>query len=176
MICDECGIHPATIRLMSIVNGEKTARNLCTRCMADVKKQLPHLDLANLDGMLASLLAATKQVDSPREPAIDLTCSSCGTTYGTFQKKGMLGCAECYHAFRIPLEELLKRIHGHTQHQGHVPGMLSNAVSSKLTILSLKEQLAIAIADEEYEQAAMLRDQIRSLSETEPSSMGGTRS
>ncbi len=163
MICDECGIRPATIRLMTIVNGEKAARNLCVRCMTDMKKQLPNLDLSGLDSMLANLLAATKKAGVQSDPEIDITCEHCGTTYAEFQKTGLLGCAECYNAFREPLSELLKRIHGQSQHTGHVPGAAPASVPSKLSIYGLKQQLSQAIADEAYERAAELRDKIRVL-------------
>lgn len=169
MMCDECGIRPATVRLMSIVNGEKVARNLCTHCLSDVKKQLPSLDLSGLDSMLANLLAATKKMGVPEQPEIDRTCSRCGTTYEAFQKSGLLGCADCYDAFREPLEALLKRIHGQTQHTGRAPGVQNDAISHKLSLYGLKQQLSRAIAAEEYEQAAELRDRIRALQgEMEP--------
>ncbi|MDL2206184.1 UvrB/UvrC motif-containing protein [Eubacteriales bacterium OttesenSCG-928-N13] len=163
MICEECGVRPATIRLMSVVNGEKVARNLCTHCLSDVKKQLPNLDLSGLDSMLANLIAATKKMGLSQEPEVDLTCPRCGTTYEAFQKSGLLGCADCYGAFREPLETLLKRIHGQTQHTGRVPGMATEDISQKIGIYTLKQQLNKAITAEEYEQAAELRDRIRAL-------------
>lgn len=163
MMCDECGVRPATIRLMSIVNGEKSARNLCTHCMADAKKALPNLDLSSLDNMLASLIAATKKIGGAAGPALDLTCPSCGMTYERFQKAGLLGCAECYGAFSEPLNELLTRIHGSTQHTGHAPGVRKQTVSNRLTVMGLRQQLSKAIESEEYERAAELRDRIRQL-------------
>lgn len=163
MMCDECGIRPATIRLMSIVDGEKTARSLCAHCLADVKKSMPHIDLSGLDGMLASLLAATKKMGMQQQPDLDITCQNCGTTYEQFQKSGLLGCAGCYEAFQEPLEELLKQVHGQTQHMGKAPGVLETGISHKISIYTLKQQLKEAIAAEEYEQAAVLRDRIRQL-------------
>lgn len=164
MMCDECGIRPATIRLMSIIDGDKVTRNLCAHCLSDVKKSLPNLDLSGLDGMLASLLAATKNMGlQPQSEEISITCPTCSTTYEQFQKSGLLGCAGCYQAFREPLETLLKRVHGQTQHMGRTPGVVDEAISAKISIYNLKQQLTRAIAAEEYEQAAELRDRIRSL-------------
>lgn len=162
MMCDECGIRPATIRLMSVVDGEKIARDLCAHCLTDVKKTLPSLDLSGLDGMLASLLAATKKM-GVAQPEIDITCPHCNMTYAAFQQGGMLGCANCYHAFREPLEVLLKRIHGHTQHMGRSTGSTGEGIAQKLNVMNLRQQLAKAIASEEYEQAASLRDRIREI-------------
>ena len=84
-------------------------------------------------------------------------------TYAEFQKGGMLGCANCYRAFKVPLTSLLQRVHGNTQHAGRVPGGVRSGVSIRMNIDRLKEKLQQAIADEEYEQAARLRDAIRAL-------------
>ena len=84
-------------------------------------------------------------------------------TYETFRKTGLLGCADCYKEFREPLEKLIMSIHANTQHTGRVPGGLAKRVSLKATVDQLKAKLVNAIAAEEYEEAARLRDQIRAL-------------
>jgi protein arginine kinase activator len=83
--------------------------------------------------------------------------------YSDFRKGGKLGCAECYKAFKKPIEALLLRVHGNTQHAGKIPGGLKSDVSIRLNIDRLKQQLVKAIAEEAYEDAAQLRDQIRAL-------------
>ena len=84
-------------------------------------------------------------------------------TYAEFQKCGMLGCANCYKTFRQPLDALLQRIHGNTQHAGRIPGGVRSGVSIRMNIDRLKQRLKRAIEMEEYEQAAKLRDAIRAL-------------
>ena len=160
MICDECG-KPAAVRLTSIVNGEKVTRNLCGECMEDVRKSMPNLDLSGLVGILASLIQATKKIDTEDPDEIMIVCEDCGTTYEQFQKRGLLGCTGCYRAFREPLLVLLQRVHGHTQHVGKRPGAYPGDMSERINLNQLRRQLQQAIADEEYEQAAVLRDRIR---------------
>ena len=75
----------------------------------------------------------------------------------------MLGCANCYKAFKAPLDALLQRIHGNTQHAGRIPGSVRSGVSIRMNIDRLRQDLVKAIAAEEYEEAARLRDQIRAL-------------
>lgn len=162
-MCDECGIRPATIRLMSIAEGEKIVRNLCAHCLADVKKTLPDLDLSGLDGVLASLIAATKKMGISSQPEINIICEHCGTTYEQFQKIGLLGCAGCYQAFHDELAALLGRIHGRTQHVGRRPGAHPAEVGQRVSVHALRQQLRRAIAEEDYEQAAVLRDRIKGL-------------
>ena len=102
------------------------------------------------------------RAEEPDEFA-DLVCPGCATSYASFQKSGMLGCAQCYQAFRKPLEGLLMRVHGNTQHAGRMPGGSGSDVSIRMNIDRLREDLVKAIAAEEYEEAARLRDQVRAL-------------
>lgn len=164
MMCDECGIRPANIRLTTIVNGEKKERNLCSECLA--QNQRFHRDFSTFAGHLNGLLDALKSGGAKaddEDPAVDMQCSRCGTTYEQFRKTGMVGCAQCYSDFREPLQKRMSRVHGHTQHAGRTPGGVDNRLSVKLKVEKLRKDLAKAVSDEEYETAAGLRDQIRAL-------------
>lgn len=162
MMCDECGIRPANIRLTTIVNGEKKERNLCSECLAH--SQRLKNDFSTIAGQLNNLLDAIKSGNVKDEaPVPDIQCSLCGTTYEQFAKSGMVGCVQCYDAFREPLQTKMSRLHGHTQHVGRTPGGVDNSLSLRLKVEKLRQELKKAIADEEYETAASLRDQIRAL-------------
>ena len=165
MMCEECGIRPAKFHLMTITNDERTERNLCAVCMAKYQKQLPGIDFSNLAGILNSILDGHpgKQKETVDETTAALTCEQCGMTYAEFQKCGMLGCAGCYKTFKTPLDALLQRIHGNNQHAGRIPGSVRSGVSIRMNIDRLRQRLQKAIAEEEYEQAAKLRDSIRAL-------------
>lgn len=165
MMCEECGIRPAKFHLMTITNDERTERNLCPVCMAKYQKQLPGIDFSNLAGILNSILEKHpgREKEQPDPALAELSCEQCGMSYAEFQKCGMLGCAECYKTFKVPLDSLLQRIHGNTQHAGRIPGSVRSGVSIRMNIDRLKQRLQKAIAEEEYEQAAKLRDSIRAL-------------
>ena len=165
MMCEECGINPASFHFVTIRNNEKTEKNLCAECMKKYKKQLPGIDIQNLAGILNNILegrrgGAKEEVD---EETAAIACEQCGMTYAEFKKCGMLGCAACYQAFREPMTALLQRVHGNTQHAGRIPGGVHGGVSIRMNIDRLKQQLQKAVAAEEYEQAAKLRDAIRAL-------------
>ena len=166
MMCEDCGIRPAKFHLMTIINGDRVERNLCPACMAKHQKQIPGIDFSNLAGILNSILEnkANPQEQAEQDARYEgLVCEQCGMTYAEFQKCGMLGCANCYQAFKTPMTALLQRVHGNTQHAGRVPGGVHSGTSIRLNIDRLKQKLQRAIADEEYEQAAKLRDAIRAL-------------
>ena len=114
-----------------------------------------------LSGFFQSAQSGNNKEESEAESS--LKCPNCGLSYATFQKTGLLGCAQCYQAFREPLEVILKRIHGNTQHTGRVPRQGNSSIGAQLQIDQLKRKLAQAVAAEEYETAAALRDQIRAL-------------
>lgn len=165
MMCEECGVNPAVFHFVTIRNEERTERNLCPACMAKYKKQLPGIDIKNLAGILNNLIdgkrsTGREEVDPETEA---ITCEQCGMSYGEFRKCGMVGCANCYRAFREPMTALLQRIHGNTQHAGRIPGGVHSGTSIRMNIDRLKQQLVKAVAAEEYEQAAKLRDAIRAL-------------
>ena len=164
MICDECGVRPATIHLTTFTDGEKQDKNLCATCLTKYKMNLPTLDLTNLAGILGCFIekALTGKKEEP-DSGFTATCESCQMDYKQFKRNGMLGCADCYKAFREPIEDMLIRMHGNAQHVGRVPGGVNSQVSLKLQIDKLKQQLLRAVSEEEYEMAASLRDQIRAL-------------
>ncbi len=165
MMCEDCGIRPAKFHLMTIINGDRVERNLCPICMAKHQKQIPGIDFSNLAGILNSILEnkGREEDEADGEELEGYVCEQCGMTYVEFQKCGMLGCANCYQAFKTPMTALLQRVHGNTQHAGRVPGGVRNGTSIRMNIDRLKQKLQKAIADEEYEQAAKLRDTIRAL-------------
>ncbi len=164
MMCDECGVRPAAIHLTTFTNGEKQDKNLCATCLTKYKMNLPAMDLSNLAGILGGFIE--KALSGKKEEVdagFSATCETCSMDYKQFKRNGMLGCADCYKAFREPLEEMLTRMHGNAQHVGRVPGGVNSRVSIKLQIDKLKQQLSRAVSREEYEKAAVLRDQIRGL-------------
>ncbi len=155
--CDKCG-KPATIYLTEIINGEKIEKHLCEECAADegftIKAGMP------ISQLLEDFILQTGGDSEEAEP----TCEVCGMTFSQFRQNGQLGCPNDYDAFEKPLLVLLERAHdGATQHIGKVPHRTGGDQKKQNSILRLRAQLKGAIAAEDYERAAMLRDQIREL-------------
>jgi protein arginine kinase activator len=94
-------------------------------------------------------------------------CPTCGMTFEDFSKVGRLGCGECYRTFRPELTDLLRRIHGSPKHRGKSTiEPPTETVQPVREERKLREELRKAIENEEFEKAASLRDQIKSLSDT----------
>src|ERR671923_220645 len=73
-----------------------------------------------------------------------------------------LGCAYCYAAFEPSLRELLRRVHGNSKHQGKRYQPPQARTEEGATVLAeLRARLRRAVEQEQFEEAARLRDQIK---------------
>jgi protein arginine kinase activator len=87
----------------------------------------------------------------------DIKCE-CGTTIEIWGETGRLGCAKCYDTFRTLLVPLIYKVQaGAEKHLGKRPKNIKESAQS------LEKQMAIAVKEERYEDAAKLRDRIRDL-------------
>jgi protein arginine kinase activator len=88
-------------------------------------------------------------------------CPRCGFTQADFKKAGRLGCPDCYKTFSDALEGLLKTMHKGTRHVGKVPESLRQSRDLADRLKTLQKKLAKAIEAEDFEEAAILRDEIK---------------
>ena len=107
------------------------------------------------------------QTSSEGQKFAELTCDVCGLTFAKFREQGVLGCPNDYEAFESAMRPLLERAQeGASQHVGKVPHRAGSDQKRQNAILRLRVELRGAIASEDYERAAALRDQIKQLEET----------
>lgn len=170
MLCPECGSRPATFHFTKIINGKKTEFHLCEVCAQEKGEAMPVLENGFsfhqlLSGLLNIELPPSSQGAVPMEAQAPLRCGGCGLTYTQFGKVGRFGCADCYSAFKERLTPLFRRVHGNTVHRGKIPQRTKGELKLVRELERLKEQLAEKVAKESFEDAAVLRDQIRALSE-----------
>lgn len=98
----------------------------------------------------------------------ELTCSVCELTQAQFKKTGRLGCSACYDLFIEELTPMLRNMHPSLVHVGKAPRHFVQEQKEKESIQLLQEQLKKAIAEEEYENAAQLRDKILAFQDAAP--------
>ena len=163
MMCDECGQNPATIHIATIIGGNKKDENLCPQCWQ--KRNAALLGGLQVGDLLSKLLGAKPKQDKAEEPEekIELYCDGCGMSYHEFQKTGRVGCAHCYAVFGEHMEKTLKSIHGHARHVGKAPEHLAGEMDAQRQLDALRRLMEEAVAAEDFEQAAVLRDQIREI-------------
>ena len=192
MLCQKCNKKVATVFISTIVNGKNTQMYLCTDCAKelhdnmnpDIKIPFPINDiLTNMElsedtinewinefkdmedkGQIEELVQhenpETLQHNNQYE---DITCNFCNTSFDEYKKTGKLGCGKCYSTFRKQLKPIIEGIYEYSEHIRKFPKNKFKDTEIVKTVEQLKEKLNMAIQEEEYEQAAKLRDEILQL-------------
>ena len=91
-------------------------------------------------------------------------CPVCGISFFEFRNKGRLGCSFDYTCFAEQLGLLIENIHGERQHVGKFIRRADRDNSDRRTqLIKLRRELDESVAIEDYENAKILRDQIRDI-------------
>lgn len=183
MLCQKCNKNEANVKYTEIVNGEKKEMMLCEECshlmgLDNISFNMP-IDFSSFFGGLLD-----DEYNSPEymplfQTVKELKCDNCNMTYNEFINQGKLGCEECYNVFSTKIDNILKRLHGDSRHRGRkainasenqnankdTKRKLKNEVENKKEnkIDKLQKDLKKAISEERYEDAAKIRDEIKSL-------------
>jgi protein arginine kinase activator len=157
LLCQICKQREATVHFTQITNQQKVEMYVCEQCARE-NNQLK----ININNLISGILW-TDNIAGIKEKPIFYKCEKCGLTIDEFNNTGMLGCVKCYETFNDSIQTMLKRIHGNVKHHGKVPKKLSGKIKEARTLQDLKAKLQECIINEDYEQAAQLRDQIRSM-------------
>lgn len=182
MLCDNCNKNEATIHYTELINGVKNERHLCSECMRELdygmEGEFPFSKL--IRNILSSHFAGIGKGNSPE---LKIQCNKCGMEYNEFTQLGKFGCSECYSVFGPLIVDNIKKIQGNSLHVGKkyqsIVGdckdkeLLSSMesiqkkekVNNKDIIARLDAKLKDALLIEDYEEAARLRDEIRTLRE-----------
>ncbi|MCA1037674.1 MULTISPECIES: UvrB/UvrC motif-containing protein [Bacillus] len=171
MICQECNQRPATLHFTKSINGGKTEFHLCEVCAKEKGEMFMINNQASgfsLNSLLAGLLNIEPGLQQPKKEQRPqeqvLQCSKCQMTFKQFIKIGRFGCAHCYSEFRGQLDPILKRLHsGNWSHRGKIPARAGGSIQLRRKIEDMKKELKELILQEEFEKAAVRRDEIRSL-------------
>jgi protein arginine kinase activator len=161
MLCCICKEKEAKVHLTQIVGEKMQKVDLCEGCAAQKGVNDPAgFSLADL--LLG--LGASQEMEQASGGG-EIKCANCGFTQADFKKAGRLGCSECYQTFSEGLEGLLKTMHKGTRHIGKVPHSQQQARELADRLKSLQKKLDKAVADENFEQAAQMRDEIKTTRE-----------
>jgi protein arginine kinase activator len=179
--CDRCGKREASVRLIEEENGRRRHLWLCPACAGapdgdlpfddeDPERDLPTGDWeggednAALERFIGQMFTGLGAREADAAP----DCPACGTSYAGFRSTGRLGCPQCYVAFRRFLLPFLGRFHRQVTHLGKFPVHAVGATSRLGEITRNRIALEKAVAAEDFEEAARLRDRIRRLEAGEP--------
>jgi protein arginine kinase activator len=163
MYCEECKEKPATVHLTQMFDGKKVEIHLCEECAAKKGVQMFAPDnILSIPQLLGSFFGSSNMQEL-KSPADAVACPNCGMRFLDIKQTGKLGCSECYTVFERNMEPILRRIHGNSRHIGRIPARGGEKVLINRQIRKLKSRLQEAVANEEYEKAAEIRDSIKEI-------------
>ena len=172
MLCQNCGKRDATTHIKRVVNGETSEHHLCAECASS----LGYGDVfggfgMSLGDLLGGFLSESTGTGG-QLAAAPLRCEQCGSTWRDIAREGKVGCANCYRVFYDRLVPSLQRIHGKIRHTGKAsvgaqtppPAAAQDPQAVReAQIAELQKQMDEAVAAQDFEQAAKLRDEIKDL-------------
>ena len=174
--CQLCSKRPATSHLTELDpdTGQRQELHICATCIQRLDLKLENgppsiaeiLDMKSDDASSAKI-KITSGLSMPAIVKNDERCPHCGLAFSEFGSGKLFGCAHDYAAFGDKVEALLRNYHGTTRHVGRRPGSEPDAPESAATVhrASLDAALRQAVMNENYENAAKLRDELRQLDE-----------
>ena len=163
--CDRCP-KPATFHITDIERGKPKEFHFCDE---HARQHLaPAAEGAGKPEMtaLAEKFSQAGGLDVVRpEPgsAEKQVCPLCQMSFQEFRSSGRLGCPYDYEVFRDELLPLLENIHEETRHAGKFPRRAPRDPVRQTELIQLRNELKRAIAAEDYEVAARVRDQIKAI-------------
>lgn len=160
MVCDVCKESDAVVQLTQIEGTGVRLLHLCERCAAErgveTSASAPKPQISDFLQSVHQAMQAT-QGDAAR-------CAFCSSTFRDFRSTGRLGCAHCYDAFEKSMRDLLRRVHGSSQHIGRrYEPPTSTELPVAGTANELRDRLKRAVEAEQFELAADIRDQLRGM-------------
>ena len=165
-LCEECNKAAASVFLKLAVNNKVTETHLCPACAAKKGMGLGlETGAFNISDIVGNMSGYFKDF-LPHEKRT-LRCGACGLKYSEFKESGRLGCPECYKSFEPQMTELMARIHGAAQHAGRAYAggarlKLYRAEAAR-RMGELEAALKAAVAKEDFEGAARIRDAMKEL-------------
>lgn len=161
MKCQKCNEREANTHIQKIINGKKTEYFLCSKCAAESGelKFTADMDFDDFFGGFFGKGASLFQAPANK------VCSVCHMTFSDFLNHGKLGCSNCYDEFSSALSKPLRQIHGQSAHTGKIPKREGAELSRETKIRRLQTKLEEAVSNQEFEEAAKLRDKINELKE-----------
>lgn len=174
--CMKCG-KPATTKITKLDNYNKVLEIfLCDEHAQAFRPYFRKAQPANLVEILQQFFKQDNLTEATggKQPGGPV-CSSCGLPYSAYRKTLLLGCSDCYRHFERLLLPDMQRMHGatsndplyevETEKAGAIvempPHAQEAAQHAPSRLEDLRGQLEEAIAGEDFERAAQLRDAIR---------------
>jgi len=162
MLCQQCHKNLATVRYAEVVDGKVTDLHLCAECLAQ------HQEKEEAGFALSGPVTSARSTTPPRVERTRVkirVCKTCGTQLTQVVDSATVGCSACYNAFAQIIQPIVTNIHGGGRHMGKSPRVDDARTILRSNLQTKRSLLRSALNSENYERAAILRDEIRQLEE-----------
>ncbi len=157
MKCEICGIKEAVLFVQQITSNKTKEMHICLDC-AKLHGLSGNFEIP-INNLFSELLNNSQTTVKQHKAA----CPVCGFMLEDLQKKHKLGCPECYTFFKSEVFSLLKKSGIEGTYHGSMPKRLANFRSILTDRMIFQEKLDKAVAEEDYEKAAIYRDKLKAL-------------
>ena len=166
MLCEKCGKREAEVHVKQVFNQQVRECNFCRECA----KESGHMDILknSFDGFFSFNGDDLNMFFNPllkkdKNDARQERCPGCSRLYKDFAGSAKAGCAQCYTTFFAQMTDIISGFHHSLEHTGKIAKNAGKDAKKRNMINKLKLKLEEAVKNEEYEVAAKLRDEIKSL-------------
>ncbi|MBN1908311.1 MAG: UvrB/UvrC motif-containing protein [Pirellulales bacterium] len=171
MKCQKCD-KPSTFHITELTDGKPVELHLCEEHAREYLTQSSQepTTASSMAAVLAQQMAQQMAVGQTAEELAELDqqiCPCCGISFYDFRSQGRLGCPHDYSCFAPQLEPLILNVHGETKHVGKIPRHAADRSEAQTRLIQLRRQMEESVADENYERAGQLRDEIRRIEQSE---------
>lgn len=160
MQCEICSNKEAVVHFKHVADGELRELNICEDCATKHGLSIQPPDLLT-DFLMGK---AKKPALGKQSGRAQRKCVSCGMTEADFSKISRFGCAGCYDAFESDVEGVAMSFQKSNRHIGRFP----QAMNSEEDMARLRGMLDEAVAVQNFEEAARIRDVIKSMNNPGP--------
>ncbi len=152
MLCDDCKKKPASIYFKDVSGGLVKELHLCEDC-ARKKGLMSDKNLSPIE-ILQKMLRNTNLDDEK------IVCPVCFMTLAEFKRQGRFGCSTCLSTFEPYIKILIKEVQDSDKHIGK---RAKSSGRRAIEVFRLREELRRALEREAYEDAAQIRDKLKTL-------------
>lgn len=158
MICDMCKVKKAEVSVEQVADGIVKTIYLCRTCSqrAGFGKFSENIDIS------ITKLLGTDGKDSC-ENTLEAVCPQCGRGLNDIEFNHKIGCTECFLFFKSEIISLLKQKKRNLKYSGHIPEVSPIFFNKTQNVAELRQKLKKAVEMEDYENAAVFRDELKAL-------------
>ena len=169
MLCEKCKKKKATVFYNENLGGKTRSCSLCADCAETLRRtgelEDVHISLAatSFGCSDSTMFGNLCGISVPHNIAAVRTCPVCSSTLAGIAESGSVGCAACYKTFLDEISGAVHALPANIPYPGRMPRKFRLRQEREARAALLRDQMKQAVLSEDFETAALLRDQIHAL-------------